>query len=123
MSQTERHNRWLAWEPTERILAALAESEPTKPSEPGFVGFEGPRSGLSAKIEPHHCFADQDLDQKNRIEPAVDSAFPEERVMSWCEWKAAALNKLFLEQGVIGKAGRITADTIRRGEQKQAKDE
>jgi hypothetical protein len=37
--------------------------------------------------------------------------------MSWVEWKAAALNKLFLELGTTGQSGRITADTIRHGEQ------
>ncbi len=36
---------------------------------------------------------------------------------SWAEWKAAALNRLFLEQGVTGRRGRITAATVRHGEQ------
>ena len=36
--------------------------------------------------------------------------------MSWAEWKAAALNRLFLEQGISGQAGRITAETILHGE-------
>jgi hypothetical protein len=35
----------------------------------------------------------------------------------WAEWKAAALNRLFQEQGTTGKPGRITAATIRSGEQ------
>lgn len=34
----------------------------------------------------------------------------------WCEWKAAALNRLFQEQGVTGQPGRITAATVRHGE-------
>jgi hypothetical protein len=34
----------------------------------------------------------------------------------WAEWKAASLNKLFEEQGVTGEPGRITPETIRRGE-------
>jgi hypothetical protein len=34
----------------------------------------------------------------------------------WAEWKAAALNRLFQEQGVTGKPGRITAATVRHGE-------
>ena len=34
----------------------------------------------------------------------------------WAEWKAAALNRIFLEQGVTGKPGRITAATVRHGE-------
>lgn len=34
----------------------------------------------------------------------------------WAEWKAAALNRLFQEQGVTGQPGRITAATIQHGE-------
>ena len=33
----------------------------------------------------------------------------------WAEWKAAALNRLFQEQGATGKPGRITAATVRHG--------
>ena len=36
----------------------------------------------------------------------------------WAEWKAAALNRLFQEQGTTGKPGRITAATVRHGEKK-----
>ena len=36
----------------------------------------------------------------------------------WAEWKAAALSRLFQKQGVNGKPGRITAATVRDGEQK-----
>ena len=32
------------------------------------------------------------------------------------EWKAAALNRLFLEQGTSGQPGRITAETVLHGE-------
>jgi hypothetical protein len=38
----------------------------------------------------------------------------------WAEWKAAALNRLFQEQGATGKAGRITAETVRQWERKTA---
>lgn len=34
---------------------------------------------------------------------------------SWAEWKAAALNRLFQEEGVTGRPGRITAATVRHG--------
>jgi hypothetical protein len=34
---------------------------------------------------------------------------------TWADWKAASLNKLFLEQGKTGRPGRITAETIRHG--------
>jgi hypothetical protein len=33
----------------------------------------------------------------------------------WDEWKAAALNRLFELQGVLGEPGRITAATVRHG--------
>lgn len=38
----------------------------------------------------------------------------------WAEWKAAALNRLFQEQGVTGTPGRITAATVRHGELRRA---
>jgi len=38
---------------------------------------------------------------------------------SWADWKAAALNRLFLEQGVTGRSGRITAATVLHGERKR----
>ena len=31
--------------------------------------------------------------------------------IDWCEWKAAALNRLFQEQGTSGEPGRITAQS------------
>jgi hypothetical protein len=43
----------------------------------------------------------------------------ESRPISWAEWKARSLNRLSLEQGVSGRPGRITAATVRDGEQKE----
>ena len=97
-------NRWLNWRSSARITEESPDREPTKPSKPGSVGFVGPTSTPVPEI-------------------AVDCQKPEERVMSWCEWQAAALNRLFLEQGVTGQPGRITPETIRRIEQEQANDE
>jgi hypothetical protein len=37
----------------------------------------------------------------------------------WEEWKARSLNRLFLEQGVLGESGRITAATVRDGERRR----
>lgn len=45
--------RWLNWQPTKPILADTTESEPTKPSIPGSVGFEGAKPEESPKIEAH----------------------------------------------------------------------
>ena len=39
--------------------------------------------------------------------------------MDWCVWKAAALNRLFREQGVTGRPGRITAAAAEHGEKKK----
>ena len=99
-----RQNRWLNWRSRAPITEESPDQEPTKPSKLGSVGFDGSTSTQAPNI-------------------AVDSRRCEERVMSWCEWKAAALNRLFLEQGVTGKLGRITPDTVRQAEQKQANDE
>ena len=41
------------------------------------------------------------------------------KASSWADWKAAALNRLFLEQGVTGRSGRITAATVLHGERKR----
>jgi hypothetical protein len=38
----------------------------------------------------------------------------------WAEIKAAALNRLFHEQGVTGQPGRITAATVRHGLRKSS---
>jgi|SRR5580658_5966266 hypothetical protein len=41
--------------------------------------------------------------------------------VSWAEWKAAALNRLFQEQGTPGQPGRITAETVRHGERSRGR--
>jgi hypothetical protein len=88
----------MGWRPAPRTSANTINNEPTKPSKPGFVGFEGATSAESPKIE-----AGPDPAELTRV------------FCSWAEWKAAMLNRLFLEQGVIGKPGRITAATVRHG--------
>ena len=118
-SVTSRSNRrrWLTWRPGESITGDSAGTEPTKPSEPGFDGFDGSLSGHSMNIDAP---ASEPSGLPFRLKPitlAVDSSVATERVMSWGEWKATALNQLFLELGSAGQPGRITADTIRHGEQ------
>lgn len=97
MSEQTEH-RWLNWRSRDRITEESPEIDPTKPSKPSSVGFVGSISTPAPKI-------------------AVDSRKRQERVMSWCEWKAAALNRLFLEQGQTGQPGRITPETVRGAEQ------
>lgn len=38
--------------------------------------------------------------------------------MSWAEWKAEALNRLFKELGKTGQRGRINAATVEHGERR-----
>ena len=40
-----KRSRWMDWQPKARITADSVGSEPTKPSKPGSVGFEGAISG------------------------------------------------------------------------------
>ena len=124
MSAAERREHsWLEWEPAARTKPDSTKHEPTKPSKPGFVGSVASISVAAASIEGANSRNQYRRITKSSIDSQVDSASQEERVMSWCEWKAAALNRLFLEQGVTGQPGRISPDTIRQAEQKQANDE
>ncbi len=96
-------NRWMDWKPKARILTDSAESEPTKPLEPGSVGFEGATYPGLSEIRAEVATADLEL----------------ENGMSWPEWKATALNRLFQEHGVTGQPGRITAATVKHGEERR----
>jgi hypothetical protein len=128
MSGGERRppNRgWMDWEPSKPIIAESPQSEPTEPTKPGFEGFVGSPLAAPAKIGTEDPGASGGSDapslphRKASIPARVDCSAATERVMSLCEWKAAALNELFLKQGVTGQPGRITPDTVRDGEQKQ----
>lgn len=71
-----------------------------------------------AAIPPSECWPESLRELAD--ERAAASADPEaERRgvwLSWAEWKARELNRLFLEQGATGNLGNITAATIRRGD-------
>lgn len=41
---------------------------------------------------------------------------PPSKAIKWSEWKARALNELFLEQSATGRRGNITAATVEHGE-------
>ena len=51
--------------------------------------------------------------QSPRLAVDVDVAIP------WAEWMASELNRIFWEQGVTGKAGKITAATVQHGERRR----
>ena len=97
--------QWLDWQPKDGITADSPSGEPTKPSKPSFVGFVGSLQGDSPKIGVAEESPAPDNRPEDRIHAAVDSSPTTERVMSWAEWKAAALNRLFLEQGTSEQAG------------------
>lgn len=42
------------------------------------------------------------------------------RWISWYQWKAEALNRLFRQQGRTGEPGNIIAETVLHGETPQA---
>jgi hypothetical protein len=121
-------SRWIAWQPIEEKIENLPQSEPTKPSKPGFVGFEGAILGQFANSEARTAVPERSIRPligkktedraggQKASEPAVDFGRDTTRPMSWAEWKAGALNRLFLEQGIAGAPGRITAETVRHGE-------
>jgi hypothetical protein len=95
--------RWIDWKPSTQIITDSSRTEPTKPSKPGSVGFVGstPEELPNIQMKP---------------DSEAESAHVPERGIPWAEWKAAALNQLFKEQGVTGRPGRITAATVRHGE-------
>jgi len=118
--ERKRPNRgWMNWEPTKPIIVESPQSEPTEPTKPGFEGFVGSPLAAPAKIETEDPDAPSLPHRKASIASRVDCSAARERVMSLCEWKAAALNDLFLKQGVTGQPGRITPETVRDGERKQ----
>lgn len=132
-------SRWMDWQPKGPSRAETPESDPTKPSKGGSVGSEGTLPAEVAIITPEHEHSPRTIElsvmagsldsspgSAQRFEISgqshgagkfpVDSSPHCEQFMSWAEWKAATLNRLFLEQGSSGQPGRITADTVRHGE-------
>lgn len=75
------------------FLIKWANSEPDRLSEPN----PAPSTG-ETRVEPRQP---HDVDFPNSV--------------TWAEWKATMLNKLFLDQGTSGEGGRITAATVQHG--------
>jgi hypothetical protein len=73
--------------------------DPNTPNAEPAGSLELQREGNSASIEP--------------------DGGRSERWLSWAEWKARELNRLFLEHGLMGQIGRITAETVRHGERQK----
>jgi hypothetical protein len=121
------NRRWLEWEPMKPIITELPKNEPTEPTKPGFEGFVGSPMAARAEIDPEGSgFRGGDggsalIHRESSVPSRVDCSTAAERVMSPYEWKAATLNQLFLEQGISGQPGRITAETVRDGERKQGR--
>ena len=132
-------SRWRKWKPTGAALTKPADGSDAG----GFVSFVGSEdlSADKSRSEPQKLVnAAQTKENKNaasRFDLSKDiapegfvsfggfvtrhplpHADAERRWMSWAEWKAEMLNRLFLEQGVTGRQGRITAETVLDGERK-----
>jgi hypothetical protein len=75
-----------------------------------------PESANSGVPEPPRVPATMERREADPMEGRDPMDTPEG--IPWAEWKAAALNRLFQEQGVTGQPGRITAETVRHGERK-----
>jgi len=131
--------RWRKWKPTGAGLTKPADGSDAR----GFVSFVGSEdlSADKSRSEPQKLVnAAQTKENKNaasRFDLSKDiapegfvsfggfvarhplpHADAEPRWLSWAEWKAEMLNRLFLEQGVTGRQGRITAETVLDGERK-----
>jgi hypothetical protein len=107
------------WKPKPRILADPAETEPAKPSKLGYVGSEGATSAESPEIEQEPepaklAGASAGAAAAGVQYLALNDAGEDSKAIPWAEWKADTLNRLFQEQGLTGRTGRITAATIRR---------
>jgi hypothetical protein len=109
-------------------LADVAGTEPTKPSEPGSVGFEGSPLGESSKIEAEPSGETANSADAERSAPKVPKTLlpkpladvdAEERGTPWAQWKADQLNAIFAEHGT-GGAGQIMPATVRDGLEKEA---
>ena len=72
------------------------------------------RPGNDKSVEDRHVFDHEYAG----IRPSRISAETETPGISFAAWKAAALNRLFQEQGTNGEPGQITSATVRRGERK-----
>jgi hypothetical protein len=76
----------------------------------------------SGELELVASIPDQDVRDeiealKRRMDGCLSPGTARECV-SAAEWQAQVLNQMFLEQGVTGQPGKITAGTVRHGERK-----
>ena len=89
------------------FLAKWVNIEQKRHSKPGPAPLEAVQA-YSPAASPGGC-------ELAHVSVASEGA-EHERAVSRAEWKAAALNQLFQEQGVTGQPGRITAATVLHGE-------
>jgi hypothetical protein len=91
------------------FLAKWTNIEPERPAEQGPM----PPAPLAAV---HAYYPAASWAEGRAQEPGASEGAEHEQGVSWAEWKAAALNRLFQELGVTGQPGRITDATVRHGE-------
>jgi hypothetical protein len=91
------------------FLAKWTNIEPERHSE------EGPTTPALRAIQADSPAAPPGVGEPAQ-KPVASEGAEHVQAVSWAEWKAAALNRLFQEQGVTGQPGRITAATVLHGE-------
>lgn len=119
-SVSATRSRWLDWQPKPQNFTESPKDEPTKPSKPGFVGFEGSPSVNSQKIEAGFVGFEGAL---HAVSTRIETG-PEPAGVQWAEWHAAALNRLFDELGTPGPGrtpAKIKPETIEDGLRKTAR--
>jgi hypothetical protein len=108
MTMISRQSKWRNWVSNTRIIQDCANMKPTKPSKPGSEGFVGstPRKIPIVQGQP-------------RVpDPAAGE---KENSIPWADWKSAAINRLFEEQGLTRRPGKLTGAIVRHGEQASRK--
>ena len=99
------HWREILWKTADKTDKTLASPD---------VSFVSP--GGSCTYSQHRSLRTEVPDSQAVIGTKPQSKGAQQITMSWVDWKAQALNNLFLERGTSGQPGRITAATIRHGE-------
>ena len=84
-----------------------------------------PTASAPAQADASSVVKESMLDARAASPAAETEQGPDPAVLgiTWAEWKATMLNRLFQEQGVTGQPGRITAETVRHGERRTEKEE
>ena len=80
---------------------------------------------LAETVPPVESWPESLLDlARERVAQTGDSETAREEVwISWCEWKAREMNRLFQKHGLTGQPGQIKPETIQDGMERGARRE